>query len=211
MSTPLLPLVTLILGGILGLASSLVASSVRRRHEFQIRILDQFLEVRKQVVDAVSDLTNLDTKQQFGQDERLNHRNTVSKLFYQHYDFIPQQVLEALVLLEVCLTHPDRGPYGMSNDAIVTISDQDLGSFIENSSLFKNARIVAPIALRSSDSEVRQREAIKLHARHVLYTLNRYASIDDLLKMTKSLKKSGYGNVTHTRLSKPNQPIEPTR
>lgn len=109
MSTYLLPLLSLTVGALLGLLSTLLISSIRQRQDVTLRLLDQYLQVRKEIVDEVSDLSNLDIREQFDVQHRRKYRDSISKLFYKHYDFLPEAVLESLTLLNVCLSNPGKG------------------------------------------------------------------------------------------------------
>ena len=191
MNDVLLPLLTLLLGALLGLVSSLFASSIQQRHTITLRLLDQYLNVRKSVADEVAPLTNLDLHIDLPNDERLKHRHIVSRLFYTHYDFLPKPVLNSLILLDVCLGNPESGPYIVRDATIDIMKPNEVPQFIERTSLFRNTQLVTCLALKSSDKTVRKNQTIKLHARHVLHTLNTFASIDDLASMIKTLKKHG--------------------
>jgi hypothetical protein len=161
-----LPILTLVGGALLGLLSSLMIAFLTHRRTISLRLLDQYLEVRKDVVDTVSDLTALDLHQPVDPQQRLDYRKTISKVFYRHFDFLPEPVLDALLLLEVCLGSPERGPYAIASGSIRPMQGDELASFIERSSRLQNARFAAAVALKSNDATMRANEAIQLHARH---------------------------------------------
>lgn len=188
--TVILPIVTLILGAVLGFVSTISAARLNHYRTIELRLLDQYLEVRKQLVDIVSDLTSIDPRSALDPIRRLNSADRVSKLFYQHYDFLPTEVLGELALLEACLRKPASGPYMMTDHMVLPITRDELPRFIGAASLYENAKLFAALGLGSSNPTVRQNTAIRLHARHVLQSLNTFASIQDLLQMTEALKKA---------------------
>jgi hypothetical protein len=190
MSSFLLPLFSLVVGALLGLLSTVLASSIRQRHDVTLRLLDQYLQVRKEIVEAVSDLSNLDIRESFDIERRKEYRDSISKLYYKHYDFLPEAVLESLIILNVCLSNPNNGLYIIKEKAVVHMDDTEVIPFIESCGLFNNTKFLAPLALKSKNPTIRDNQAIILHARHVLYTLNKFASIEDLLSMTKKFKKA---------------------
>ena len=98
MGNATLPLLTLLLGAMLGLASSLVALFVSHRRTIGLRLLDQFFEVRKELVEAVSALSNLSSTEEFEENRLIEHRRVIAKLYYEHFDFLPEPVADALVL-----------------------------------------------------------------------------------------------------------------
>jgi hypothetical protein len=185
----LLPVITLVLGALLGLLTSVFTSAIQHRRTVVLKLLEQFLEVRKEVVNAISPFTNLDLKSNMTTESRIKHRDTVAELYYRHFDFLPLPVLDSMVRLQTCLDDPSKGPYAKQDNAIVSMSDADLPGFVQECSLIANSWYHAPLALKSKNPMVRENQAMKLHARHVLYTMNKYASIDDLLKMVGSLRK----------------------
>lgn len=189
MNDALLSVTLLGLGAILGLLSSLLISITQQRQSVTLKLLDQYLAVRKDVVDAVSDLTNLSIKNDFGSQQRAMYRDKVSKLFYMHYDFLPQAVLDSLILLYVCLDAPDRGLHTIKENTILPMDEQEVVPFIESCTLFANTALTAPMALKSRNPTIRANQVIRIHARHVLYTLNRFSSIDDLMRLAKNSKK----------------------
>lgn len=184
-----LPLLTLVIGALLGLFSSLFASFIQHRRSIALRLLDQFLAVRKDLANAITPLTNINLDNNMPLERRIEYRDMVAELYYKHYDFLPSLVLDSLVRLQTCLDSPDQGPIAKQDNAIVPMSDSELPRFIDECSLLTNSKLFAPLALKSNNPIVRHNQAIKLHARHVLMTLNKYAAIDDLLKMVKSMKK----------------------
>jgi hypothetical protein len=185
----LLPIILILLGAVVGMLSSVLTSAREQRQGVSMKLLDQYLEVRKDVVQAVSDLTNLGTLHEMSHVTRTEYRDRVSKLFYMHYDSLPKPVLDALILLHVALDRPEQGPYGIVDDTILPMPESQLSAFVQSCSFFRNATFSAPLALNSRNPVVRSNQVIKLHARSVLTTLNQFSSVDDLLELAKKLKK----------------------
>jgi hypothetical protein len=140
-------------------------------------------------VQEISDLADLDLRDELAGERRSELAGIVSKLFYQHYDFLPEQVLQALVLLQVSLAKPKDAPYVLRGGGVLPMDEADIAPFVESCSMYANARFITALALRSRDPKIRQNAAIRLHARHVLYSLNKFASIKDMLALVKRLKK----------------------
>ncbi len=184
-----LPLLTLALGALLGLGSSLLASSLQHRRSIALRLLDQYLEVRKSIAETVAPLTNIDLTVELLDEDRIKHRNLVSELFYTHYDFLPKSVLDPLILLDVCLGNPDAAPYGVRDDTIVTLPEDEIAKLIDRTSLFRSSKLFFSMALNTKDKNVRRNLTIKLHARSVLHALNTYVSVSDLSSVVHAFKK----------------------
>lgn len=151
--------------------------------------MDQYFEVRREIVTTVSELSDLNLRAPLDSQCRNDHVDAVSKLFYKHYDFLPKPVLESLVLLQICLARSDGHVYKFNDEAVMIMEDTDVVRFIESCALFKNSKYVAALALRSNDITIRANQATVLHARNVLYCLNEYVSVRELVKMIGQLKK----------------------
>lgn len=190
MNNYVLPILSVAVGGLLGLLSTILVSSIRQRQDITLRFIDQYFLVRKEIVDVVTDLANLGIHQSLEASRRAEYRISVSKLFYKHYDFLPHAVLQALTLLDVCLSSSEGKLYTLKDKAIVRMKDRaEIIAWIEKISFYDNTRYFAPLALSSKDADIRTNQAIALHARNVLYSLNRFTSIKDLLAHIKKLKK----------------------
>lgn len=180
---------SLLVGTLLGLGSGLLLSSVRQRHATVLRMLDQYFEMRKEAASTISALTTLDLKTPLGQDARVRYREILSRLAYQHYDFLPQEVLDALVLLYMCLGDTKGRVYAIQGTRIRPSTDDESIELIREASLYENARLLASLALRSRDAVIRSNAAVSLHARLVLMRMNTYISPSNLLALARQLRK----------------------
>jgi hypothetical protein len=179
-------------GALLGLLSSTLATLLQRRHDVTLRMLDLYLEARKDIAGLASQLANIDLRGDFSIAARRDYRDKVIRLFYQHYDLLPQPILESLMLLHVCLDSTQGGLYAVVDGAVVQMPVTVVSDFIKNIALFRNTAITAPLALNSRDPTIRANQAIKLHARHVLNTLSQYSSVSRLLTLDRRrLKRTG--------------------
>ncbi len=187
----LVPVLSLVAGTALGLGSNIIVSFLKQRQTVLLRLLDQYLEVRKDVVETVSDLTHIPDKSDLTAEDRGNLRDRVAKLFYRHFDFLPAEVLDALLLLNVCLSDESGRLYKLENRAVLPLPNDEVPDFIRACSVYQNAELFAPIVLRSKNARARHNKAIQLHARHVLYTLNSFASLDAFMRLARRFPKAG--------------------
>lgn len=185
----LLPLFTLIAGAILALLSTLAASYIQHRRIFAVKLLEQYLVVRQDVAATVAPLTNIKNELQLSPETWQKHKDSISMLYYQHFDFLPESVLNSLVRLQTCIENPGIGPISIKNNAISEMTKEEVPEFILECSLLQNAAFFAPIALTSSNPIVRRNYAVKLHARHVLFQMNKFASINSLLNLDRTMQK----------------------
>jgi hypothetical protein len=189
MNDSLVSVLLLAVGASLGLVSSLYLNARQQRQVLTLKVLEQYFEVRKDVVTAVTPLANIGLTTSLSPDERKRYSNKVSNLFYTHYDFLPRSVLEALITLQACLDSPSGRLFAVRDNCIAPMNQQDVMSFVDSCAIFQNTSYVAPLALSSANPVVRANQALRLHARHVLQSLNRYASVEDLLRLPRGLSK----------------------
>src|SRR5262245_47157972 len=140
MTNVALPVITLVIGALLGLASSLLAIFITHRRTIELRLLDQFLLVRKELVDAVSVLSNMSSRDEFRQDRLAVQIGIIAKLYFEHFDFLPGPVTDSLLLLHAALRNPARGPYSIEKGMVTTLDDSHVLSFITQCSRFENTK-----------------------------------------------------------------------
>jgi hypothetical protein len=185
----LIPIASLVLGALLGILTSVVSSSVQQKNNVALKFIDTYLEVRRELVDVISPLTNIPLEREIDAAERTKKRDEVVSLFYRHFDFLPGPVLDAMVCLEACLDRPEIGLFELKDGMLLKMNPSRVPAFVESCSLLLNSRLYVPIALNSGNPVVRMNQSIRLHARNVLMVLNAYASIDDMMCMIEQLKK----------------------
>ncbi len=185
----LIPIASLVLGALLGILTSVVSSSVQQKNNVALKFIDTYLEVRRELVDVISPLTNIPLEREIDAAERTKKRDEVVSLFYRHFDFLPGPVLDAMVCLEACLDRPEIGLFELKDGMLLKMNPSRVPAFVESCSLLLNSRLYVPIALNSGNPVVRMNQSIRLHARNVLMVLNAYASIDDMMRMIEQLKK----------------------
>ena len=185
----LIPIASLVLGALLGILTSVVSSSVQQKNNVALKFIDTYLDVRRELVDAISPLTNIPLEREIDAAERTKKRDEVVSLFYRHFDFLPAPVLDAMVCLEACLDRPEIGLFELKDGMLLKMNPSRVPAFVDSCSLLLNSKLYVPIALNSENPVVRMNQSIRLHARHVLMVLNAYASIEDMTRMIDNLKK----------------------
>jgi len=183
------PIFTLIIGTILGIFANFLSSFVRKRETISIKIFDEIIEARNEVAEVVCELALIPTKGEKSRDYIIQARDSITKLFYKYYDFLPEQVLNTLLLLEVALDYPSKGPYKLHENKILPLDKDEIFDFIKKCTRVENGLYSASILLQNSSAAVVSNEVIRLHARNVLYMLNQYASLGTYIGLTNDLRK----------------------
>ena len=182
------PMLTLLIGALLGLASSWFVANMKQKQTISLRLLDQYFEVRKDIVDTLVGLSNLSIYTPLSAKQRDDYRKAISKMIFKHYDFLPREVVDSLHLLYATLSDRRGRLYTLRGNAILPMERDEGVTFARaSSSMYLNATILARAALDSSQPSIRCNQAVQLHARDVLQTLNEYASVG-VLPITKGLR-----------------------
>lgn len=182
-------IMSIMLGAVFGVMTSLLTSSLQKKNSVSLKFIDTYLDVRRELVDAISPLTNIPLDCEINASDLIKKRDEVVSLFYRHFDFLPGSVLDSMICLEACLDRPQLGLFELKDGALVKMHKSRVPAFVDSCSLLLNSKLYVPIALNSENHVVRMNQAIRLHARAVLMELNSYASIDDVMRMTEELKK----------------------
>ncbi len=183
-------IIGLLVGGFISFISGIVVLTYKQKQAVTLKLLDQYFLMRDGISDLVSTLTTLDLKKELSAETRESLRSSLARLTYKHYDFLPNQVLESLVLLYVSLGDKMGRIFAISKGLVMPIRDyKAIGEFSKSVSLFHNALVFSGMTIFSKDRTIRSNEAISLHARNVLLMLNRYAKAGDLLMLSRQFKK----------------------
>jgi len=190
MASVVISVATLAAGALLGFISTIYVTVVKHRHEVVVRIIDQYFEIRNELAGEVSHLTFLKMEEPLSEPTRFDLQTTVSRLYYKHYDFLPMSVLDSLTILRVTLERYDGRVYGIDDRTVRVLTKEETAEVIERSSDYTNGKLFTPFGLVSGESHRRANEAVRLQARNVLSTLNANMSLDDLMSIAKTLRKS---------------------
>ena len=186
MDSTMLPIATLILGTVLGILSSLIASLMKHRQSVTEKRIDNYLEARTELVEIISVLADVNIKGIFGDDDKDNYIQKVATLYFKNLDVFPYPVLNSLVTLHTCLKNRKGKLFQIINKTVVKIPEKEYSKFINQIAVFENTRFFAELVLKSKKVESRRNMAIKVHALNVLYNLNNYASPAGLIQIAKN-------------------------
>lgn len=188
-TTSLLPLATLLLGGFLGILSSLLLESRRQSNVVAAKIIESYLELRRQLCEEVSELASLRIRALPSPVELSQKRDSISRLYYRYYDFMPKRVLQEINCLYACLSDRDNRLYVIRKNELRLADEEDVRALIETIALVDNFKYYALIPLKSDDRDTRRAASINYQARRVLHVMNHDLTLAALLKWSKSLRK----------------------
>jgi hypothetical protein len=189
MANYFLPLISVIIGAALTLFSSWLISRIRQKDSIKNKMIDQFFEVRKEIVDVISSLANIKSNKNISDEDFENYSLSVSKLFFKNYDLLPSAVSQAMLTLHACIENGDGKYFKIQNSKVLPMTQVETKEFITNSPLIKNTKVFGLIALNSTDPNVRRNYAIKIHAQHVINQLYIHSSTEFFLNLYKKHEK----------------------
>jgi hypothetical protein len=190
-----LPIVTLLIGLLFGLFSSLLLERMRRKQLFLSKIFDQYLKVREEITESLGNLHVLVTQIDKTPDYNIlmEYRDKVSGLYFKHYDLLPGEVLMELICLYACITKQGKNIYRCDDKLRIVPMNinnkMELREFVEKISLVKNLKIYAPNVLNSSNKEIKASLIINMQAWSVAAALNKYFGLNEIMSWGKHLRK----------------------
>lgn len=185
----LLPLVALLFGAAFGLLSSLLLERRRQANGVAIKIVEVYLEVRRDLCGQLSDLAVLRADTVPDADELLLRQDAVANLLYRYYDFMPKRVLQEMNCLYACLGDKENRIYAIRNDELRLANEDEVATLVTEISLVGNSKYYALVPLRSANRDTRRAASIKYQARGVLKVVNQDLTIQSLLNWSRSLRK----------------------
>jgi hypothetical protein len=186
-------MVLVILGALVGFASSYALERVRRREAILSKLFEHYIKVREEVVEVVSKLAITEASSESEADSLEVASQKVSYLFYRHYDLLPRSALLELACLHSCLSGGGKRLYYVdSTGQLRRLNPKDSSQarrIARELSLFTNVHHFAIQVLMSDDSKRRRTAIVNYQARKVLKTLNDEFTLTKLFSLEKHLPK----------------------
>lgn len=181
----------LIVGAFVGVLSSYFSTVVfNQRNTINQKLLEQYFLMREKIASIISVLTTLNPRDEVKDEDRKKIQEDLYKVTYENYDFLPKEVLDALITLYVCLERNRGELYIVNEKKITVIEDHNkIKEFIDEASFYDTGKISAIMALKSKNLNIRQSQAVSLHARYVFIKMNEYSSVDKLIEVSKKFRK----------------------
>jgi len=184
-----LPVITLIIGAILGLVSSTYVTYIQKRDSISIKLLEQFFKVRDEICDKLSGLASLKIGDPVDPKHVTEVREGISRLAYKYYDILPPQVLREIYCLHACLGDSKNRIFRCKDNLVVPITeDHELQDFISDISLVDNLKAFGLVPLKSRNDAVKKSACINYQARCVLKSLNDHFTINHLMSWARALE-----------------------
>jgi hypothetical protein len=185
----IISLISIVLVSSLGLISNILIIRINQKQSISSKIIEQYLKIREEISDVISDLAALRTIGCFELESINNVSMNISKLYYKHYDFLPIEVLDDILCLHSTLIDKDNRIYRIKNKNIYIIEEIELEGYIESTSSIPNSKYFTYSLLKSNDDSVRRATCINLQARKALNTMNEFFTLANLISWVKHMPK----------------------
>lgn len=183
-----LTIFSVVLVALFGLISNILIIQINQKKDVNSKLIEQYLKIREDLCVILSDLINL---KDINNVDFNNLSRLVEKLFYKHYDFIPKEVLDELLCLQVILQSEYGHLFRIINKKLVIIDndDSEIKNYLEDISFVEAAKLFYYVQLKNADVESRKVLIINLQAKKVLYKMNDYFTLSNLLNWKRYLLK----------------------
>jgi len=187
----LMPIITLVLGTVLGYVTNMIIRNITKKDTITNKLFDQFIITKNEICEVLSNLANLKTISEIKNNDIDKIRNTVSCLYFKHYDLLPKTVLLELQCLFFCLSDKNNNLYIISDDLNINVisKENELESFLTQISMIPNFKYIAYYQIMNEDMNVKRAASINFQARKVLKEINNYFNLEYFMKIDKNLKK----------------------
>ena len=199
-----LPIITLIIGSIGTLIVNTILSTSRERHEVTLKIIDEFLKMRKSINKTIGKISTLATSNLIDPSDKNKVdklRRSVSRLFYTYYDLMPRSSLDDLVCLFYSLGDPNGRIYAIKNDSIKALrKNEDIVAAVKSISYYINEKIYDIMSIKINNNQVRYNGVISFHARKILFSFSRSLSMKNLIQWTRHPVKLTLNELNSTKV-----------
>lgn len=174
-----LPLITLIIGAVLGFLSQVLITRLQARQKVSDKVLDHYLNIRRDICRELSKLLILDYKE-ISQEFLKSSRDRLAEIYFENFDFLPREVLDELNCLIVCLADRRHRIYRIINGSILPLESSKLIPFIRSVSLVENNRVATLMYINHPNDIFKHVASIRCQVRCVLISINKYFRINYL-------------------------------
>lgn len=163
--------VGVLIGIVLGYIFDIRKADKRHNTEYNIFVYNEYKKVSAEIIEAITPLTSLSLRPRgFSSEQLLTWRKNISELYFKHYTYLPQIVLNEINCLHSCLQSEGRKIFCIKDgNKIMECEKSDAIALFEDTALVggERDRIVNMIGSRSLE-ELSESLKINLQARRVI-------------------------------------------
>ncbi len=191
----LFEIISIVIVAVMGLVSNIFIFRATQRSSYRSKIAEQYFKVRGEISDKISKIADLRTFKTYENTDKYIEQ--VSNLYFKHYDFLPEEVLNQLLCLYTSLRDDSGNIYIVKENKLrVIYCEQEIDDFVDSITLIENTREYFKYQLTKAEESKRKTIAINLQARRVLYAMNECFSLENLVTWEKYLRKAHLKSVS---------------
>ena len=136
------PLIGVILGAFIGYALDICKNNKKRNADYNMAIIDMYKEISSEIIETISPLASLSLRHRSFTSEQLDEwRKKISELYFKHYTYLPQSVLNEMNCLHSCIQTGGKKLYCVKNgNEIKPCEKEDVVDLFDDTALVGGER-----------------------------------------------------------------------
>lgn len=137
-----IPLVCVVLGAFIGYAVDVRKNDRKKYTDYNMIIFGIYKDISKEIIEALTPLTSLSLRYRGITAEQLEEwRKKVSDLYFKHYTYLPQYVLNEMNCLHSCIQSGGKNLYCVKNaNEIRRCTEEDAIDLFDDTVLVNHGR-----------------------------------------------------------------------
>lgn len=133
-----IPLACVVLGAFIGYAVDVRKNDRKKHADYNMIIFETYKDISKEIIEALAPLTSLSLRYRGLTPEELEEwRKKISDLYFKHYTYLPQSVLNEMDCLHSCIQTGGKDLYCVKNKNEVKACERE-----DVINLFKDTELV---------------------------------------------------------------------
>ncbi len=133
-----IPLACVVLGAFIGYAVDVRKNDRKKHADYNMIIFETYKDISKEIIEALAPLTSLSLRYRGLTAEELEEwRKKISDLYFKHYTYLPQSVLNEMDCLHSCIQTGGKDLYCVKNKNEVKACERE-----DVINLFKDTELV---------------------------------------------------------------------
>lgn len=180
---------SVVVGAGLGLLTQAYLFRLNVRRSAVDVVIRRYLDARDQICAVLAECTldRDDMDRAWLREQRVN----ITRLYYQYYDYIPSEVIQALICFQACLRSRNNHLFQIRRNCIVRVDADHLEDLIAAVSLVSNLQLPLRVALEYASPKSARLIRVQLQARYTLVMINRYFTEKNLTSLRLLKARSG--------------------
>lgn len=179
--TVLVKVILVLLGGLVGFLSKSLISRMSFKYSTTGCIVERYLDARDQLCKEISKCAVESASDDDGWlDER---KYDLSRLYYQYYDYFPNEIIQELVCLQSCLESKGERLYLIDKCEMKTANEEDVEHICDRISTVRNFAPALLMNLIKTKGYELNAHRIHYQSRYTLIMINQYFTEQNLMSL----------------------------